>query len=491
MSWSVLAKVSRFGGGFAATILIVRTLGKYHWGMLSVLKALSGFAFVIVMLGAGNALLKYLPTAKVKGGLHSFLDTFKKLLLIQILVWICLLALVRFGGPVIEGFFQERFERFGFYLQFAVAFVIFEVFMGLVTNFLQSWYETRKLAIAIIIGNTCYVVLLMLFLKVGWGIIGVLTAGAIVNLLMTLLLVPQVLWFVRSAPVKAGEIHGVGKIFRFSLPFVATGILNQIVWRQSEVIFLGHYHGSELSGFFELAYRVPQLLLEFIPITIWPIVMAGTAEVYARNVENLPRAIDLYYRLLYILVIPIAALGFAFSRSLVPILYGSQMLPAALFTQLFFIVFSYSFLYTPLSMALYVMGKSWVNMLVFTFLAVVNVGLDLALIPHYGIWGAFFPVAFVLLLGIVVFSIVMKKCKPDVKAPTSFIIRCYAAAVPTTLLAMTSVRWSSPAALILQMLAGTILLVLGFRFFKVIGENEKELIGRLPIPLKERILALF
>jgi O-antigen/teichoic acid export membrane protein len=267
-------------------------------------------------------------------------------------------------------------------------------------------------------------------------------------------------------------------------------MLNQIVWRHSEVIFLSHFQGAEAAGYFGLAYKIPQLLLEYIPLTVWPIVMAGISESYARKPENLPRAIDLYYRLLFILVVPVAAMGFAFAKPLVPVFFGDEMIRAAPFAQMFFIVFSYSFIYTPLSMALYVMEKSWVNMLLFTFLAIVNVGLDLAFIPRYGIWGAFIPVAFVFVLAIVIFRVTVKRFRPDIRIPAGFILRCYAATIPTLLVAFTTARWSSPLALALQIPVGVVLLILGFRWMKIIGAYESELMMKLPLPMKERIIAL-
>lgn len=492
MSWNLVAKVARFTAAPISYILIVRSLGEHNWGLLNVLRTISGFAFVLVMAGGGNALLKYLPEIRVRGGIAGFTGTVRRLALIQGAVWIVLLMIVRFGGTALGSFFGEHSTRFVLYAQIAVAFVAFEVLMTLAMNALQSWYKTRIMGIVIILGNVCYLVLIMLFLRLGWGIVGVFIAGAVTNVGMFVALVPKV----RDLASVEGRrpavaVPGLSTVLRFSLPFVATGVLNQIVWRHSEVIFLGHYTGVEEAGYFGLAYRTPQMLLEFIPLAIWPIVMAGTSEAYSRNDANLPRAIDLYYRMLFILVMPVAALGFAFARPLVPILFGAAMMPAAPFAQLFFVVFSYSFLYTPLSMALYVMEKSWVNMLVFAFLAVVNVGLDLALIPHFGLLGAFFPVAFVLVLGVFVFYAVLRRMRPDVVVPFRFIGRCYAAVVPACLLALTAARWNSIAALVVQIPAGIVLLILGFRWMRVIGEGEKQLILKLPIPLKEHIIKAF
>lgn len=491
MSWVVIARVVRVAAGFVANILVVRSLGRYDWGVYSILTSIMGFVVVIVMLGGGQALLKFLPTVRVAGGLRRFLSNYRKLILLQLCVWLVLFLVVRFCGDTLNRLFSERYARLGFYLQFAVGFAVFDTMMRLITDFLHSWYETRRLATVNIAGNCTYIVLLTLFLGQGFGIIGIYAAGAIVNVIMSLLLVTQVRELVSRASSEVGDVPRLGRMLRFSLPFAATGILNQIVWRQSEVIFLGAFHGPETAGYFGLAYQLPQFVLEFIPLTIWPLILAGTSEVYARGPENLPRAIDLYYRLLYILVIPVAAMGFAFSRALVPIVYGGEMLPAAQFAQLFFVVFSYSFLYTPLSMALYVIEKSWVNMLLFAILAVFNVGLDFAFIPKYGLWGAFFPVACVLILAVIVFFVAVRKLQPDIRIPVGFVVRCYIAGVPTALLAVTAQKWSSPAALAVQIPLGAVLLVIGFRLMRVIGEREKELIRKLPLPWKEQIIAIF
>jgi O-antigen/teichoic acid export membrane protein len=489
-AWSLVAKVAAFVAGFAANILIVRSLGAHGWGVLSELKTITGFVLVIVMLGMDTALLRFLPVLRVAGGLRAFFRTFRGLVMLQVGVWLALLVLGRFSGSVLGVFFRGQGERFGLYVQVAIGFVLVEIFMLLATNVFQSWYETKRLGIVMIWGNAFYIGFLVLALRLKFGIVGILASSASANVIMLFMLMPRLKSLVRSVP-DSGTPVAPAAVLRFALPFVVTGLLNQIVWRQSEVIFLGHFRGAEEAGFFSLAYRTPQLLLEFVPLTIWPIVMAGTSEVYAKSEGNLPRAVDLYFKLLYMLVVPVAAMGFAFSRPLVPMLYGREMLPAALVTQLFFVVFSYSFLYTPMSMALYVMGKSWVNMLIFLLLACINVGLDLVLIPRYGVWGALAPVSFALMLAVVLFHVVMRRWRRDVKTPALFIARCYAAAVPTSLLAIATARVSSPVAIATLIPVGLALLVLGFRWMKVIGPAEKELIRLLPIPAKERVLSLF
>jgi O-antigen/teichoic acid export membrane protein len=490
MSWSIVAKIARFLAMPLSYIVIVRSLGEHDWGVLNVLRTISSFAIVIVMLGGGKAVLRYLPEVSVKGGKRALLSDIVRLVALQSIAWAVLAAAGYFSGGWLASIFHQDPAFFGPFVTLTLGLVIFEAGMSLTMSILQSRYETKRLAFVLITGNLCYIALLILFIKLGWGIAGVLVAGGMINIMMILLLVPELLTFARRAPDDGMPGPGTSRMLKYSLPFVVTGLLNQIVWRHSEVLFLGHYTGMEAAGHFGLAYRLPQMALEFIPLSIWPIVMAGISEAYASDREKLSESIDLYFRLLFLLVVPIAAMGFAFSGPLVPLLFGEEMLPAAALTRLFFIVFSYSFLYTPLSMALYVLEKSWVNMLVFAALALVNIGLDLALIPRFGLWGAFFPVAAVMLFAVAAFRAVAGRFDSRLAIPAGFVLRCYLAALPTALLGISSSRWDSPIALAVQMLIGVILLLAGSKLMKLFGEREKAFLMRFPIPLKEKIVSI-
>jgi O-antigen/teichoic acid export membrane protein len=490
MSWSVVAKVARFVAMPLSYVVIVRALGEHDWGVLSVLRTVTGFALVVIMLGGGRAALRYIPEVRVRGGMRELLSAMGRLGILQATAWALLTAAAYLFGERISHFFHQDPSVFVRFLVIALGLVLFEAGMALTMNLLQSWYETRRMAFVMIIGNAVYVTLLILFMRWNLGIAGVLAAGGAVNLMMILLLVPEVVVLMRRPPAEDSPGPGVTRMLKYSLPFVATGLLNQIIWRHSEVLFLGHYTGMEAAGYFGLAYRIPQMTLEFIPLSIWPIVMAGISERYAENPGRLGESIDLYFRLLFLLIVPVAAMGIAFSEPLVPLLFGQQMQPAASMTRLFFIVFSYSFLYTPLSMALYVMEKSWVNMLVFTALAIVNIGLDLALIPRFGLWGAFFPVSAVMLLGIAAFRFVAGRYDPELSIPVGFIGRCCLAGLPTALLGISASRWNSPVALAVQMVIGVFFIFTGLKLLKVFGDREKELMLRLPIPMKERIVSI-
>jgi hypothetical protein len=192
----------------------------------------------------------------------------------------------------------------------------------------------------------------LVLLPRGWGVLGVLVATAAGNLFASVMLVARIrrnVAAIGAAGVEAGTAEaratdGAGvtalRLFRFSAPLVAIGFLIQVVWRQSETLFLGHFRTAAEAGFFDLAYRLPQTALEFVPTAVWPLVMAGFSEVYARNASDLRVAIDRYYRMLFLLCMPICVTGVVLGGRLITVFYGTEMEPAAVPAQLFFAVFT-------------------------------------------------------------------------------------------------------------------------------------------------------
>ena len=62
--------------------------------------------------------------------------------------------------------------------------------------------------------------------------------------------------------------------------------------------------------------------------------------------------------MLFALCAPLCVLGAALGGRAVPVLFGDAMAPAAVPTQIFFVIFTVSFLSTPLSMVLYVLERT-------------------------------------------------------------------------------------------------------------------------------------
>jgi O-antigen/teichoic acid export membrane protein len=333
------------------------------------------------------------------------------------------------------------------------------------------------------------IVLLVVLLPRGWSVKGVIIAIAAGHFVATIMLLSSVARLLR------GEDQGEGqagldraRLVRFSLPFALIGLLIVIVWRQSETLFLAHYWGPEITGFFDLAYRVPQMVLEFVPGAIWPLIMAGFSEAFAKDRDSLCTAIERYYKMLFLLSTPICVFGVVLGGRIVPILFSETMSPAAVPTQVFFAIFTVSFFATPLSMALYVLEKSHVNLMIYLVLAFINVGLDVLLIPKWGIVGAMIPVGFVILISPFIYKRVLARFVEGVRIPFGFIGRCFLASSPILLMLPLAGLVRGVVELLAAFLIAAFVVALSVKKLKLIGKEESDMLGSIPIPAAGRLL---
>jgi O-antigen/teichoic acid export membrane protein len=487
MFWSVGAKAARFLLGLASSVIVVRALGKDDYGVLSLMRVTLVIIGMFAGLGLFHGVLKFLPVLKVAGDGRGARILVRRVIVVQTAAWLLLVGVSYLLADRFESFFE--FEGIGRILWISVGLLIFELAWKLVSQILNAYYDTKLLSGANVLAHTVFIAVLLVLLPMGYGVLGVFAATAAGNVAGTLMVVRKV-WTNLHIERPQGESAGVNRmrVLKFSLPFALIGILNVIVWRQSETLFLAHFRTAAEVGFFDLAYRLPQTILEFIPVTVWPIILAGVSEAYARDRKSLNEAIDRYYRMLFLLTAPICAMGVALGGRVIAILYSDAMMPAALPTQLFFAIFPISFFGTPLSMALYVVEKSHVNLLIYTVLAVINVGLDLILIPRYGVIGAIIPVALVITLQPFLYRYVLSRYVDGTRIPFGFIGKCFLASSPVLLMLPFTGLIEGVVELSVAVVLACVVILFSVKKLRIIGRRELDMIGPVPIPAVDKFL---
>jgi O-antigen/teichoic acid export membrane protein len=493
MAWSVTARAGRFVLGFASSIIVVRGLGGHDYGVLSAVRSVLMFVVLIAGFGTGQTLLRFLPALRVTRARDNARRLVRRVVAVHVVVWLLLLAFTLvFRAPL------ERLLKTPGAAEFCaigVGLSLFEILFALFANVLNAAYDTARLSVASLASHVAYVAVVVPALRMGYGVTGVLVAAAVGNALACALVWPR-LWTAldwEPQPAAAGAVEGAservagGRFWRYSLPFAAIGVLNLVVWRQSETLMLAHFRSPEETGYFDLAYRLPQTILEFVPGTVWPLVMAGMSEAYTRDPARLSSAIQRYYRMLFALCTPLCVLGALLSGHAVPLLFGTQMQPAALPTQLFFVIFTVSFLSTPLSMALYVLEKTSLNLLIYVILAIINVGLDLILIPRFGVPGAMVPVSLAIAAQPVLYFLAARRHIPGLVIPFGFILRCVAACAPCVLVVAIMHWLDGVPGVIGAALVALAILPMTYRAAGIFGTGELAALAAVPVPMAGRL----
>lgn len=487
LAWGLISKVLVSILALASNVLIVRGLGEASYGIYSIFLNIARFLSLVIGLGLAQSILQFLPEMRVKENARGGRQLLHRAVFLQLATWVVVLGAVYLLRGWISGLYRTDLREI---LLLGSAFLIFEVFWIAITHVYMAVRRMRPLTMASVAQKAALIGFLLLLLPIGISIQGVLCAVAGSFLVGIVVLGPGLS---RTLPWVRGQ-KGSGlptaRLMKYALPFALGAVINQVLWRSSEALIIAYYWEPKVVGYFNAAYNLPQMVLEFIPIAVWPVVLASLSEVHARRSENLLRGIGIYFRLISVFVIPPAITGFVFGRQAYLLLYSEKMAPGAPICQLFFLVFLLSLLIIPLRTALYVKERALLNMMIAGVGAVVNVALDFVFIPRYGIWGAVPPVAIALVVSGILQYLASKRVMPGIGIPWGHLGRVLLGSAVVLPLWFVRDHLTGPLALVAALVLGTLVQYLLLRALRVFGPEEREIFLRSNLPMKRLIADL-
>jgi O-antigen/teichoic acid export membrane protein len=338
----------------------------------------------------------------------------------------------------------------------------------------------------------------VLLLQADQGIAGVLVGAAVGMAVAAAIMLPAAVAS-HAGPLErpAGDRDpqwslplGGRRFLGYVAPFGGIAVLNYVVHSQTEMFFLTHFHGAALAGYFQLGFLVSQRLIDFVPLALWEVSMAGFSRIAVREPERLPQALRAYLTLLYLVIAPLACLGVAFSESVIGVLYEPDMLPATLVSRAYFVMAAIAAFGAPVGMIVYARERVGAALRAYALFALVNVALDLALIPPLGLWGAVLGLGLAKILAVLLISRLAWQEVPSLTVPWAFIARAFVASSPVLLWMTVETRWTQPWQVVAGMAGACLLLVVSFRGMRVIGAGERHLIAGTRLPLRDKLLAV-
>jgi O-antigen/teichoic acid export membrane protein len=501
LAWGLIAKILVSVLAIVSNVIIVRSLGEHNYGVYSLFLNIARFLTIAIGLGLAQALLRYLPEMRVNKNGRGTRALLLQATGMQVASWgVVLMAVYFFRGWISTVFDTDLNEV----LLLGTALLLFDVFWQFVSNIYRALRWMRAMTVVMVVQRVVLIGLLVLFSQTrvdfsggGWTletggitIMEVLFAVAGSLLAGTLCFLPKVIRRLPWHRISTGDGIATSRVMKYALPTLGIGLINQVLWRSSETLIIGYYWTEADVGFFNLAYTLPQMILEFIPQAIRAIVLAFLAEAYTRKQDALNRGIGLYFRLICVLVIPLALSGYILGGNAYLLLYGESMAPGAPLCSAFFLVFVLSFLVAPFRMALFVKEKTMLNMWIIAIGAVVNIAFDFLLIPRYGIQGAVAPVALALLASGVVQIVACRRYVPEIKVEWHYLIKFLPGAALLIPFWYYRSRLAEPLPLLGAMAAMMVLQYLALRLCRAFGEEEREIILRSKLPFKQLITDL-
>jgi O-antigen/teichoic acid export membrane protein len=218
------------------------------------------------------------------------------------------------------------------------------------------------------------------------------------------------------------------RIRKFSLTVSYILLVDSIVWQRSEILFLKAYSTVAQIGFYTLAYSMASKLND-ITGTFSTTLMPLYAETYGRNgLRDVGLVFANAAKFLQMLMVPLCLLGIAVARPLVLMIYGPQFLSVALPLQILLASLPIVSIGVVISPLLYGVDKQSFIAKYGTVVAVLNIVLDLVLIPKYAAVGAAFANCAAQIAGVVGGAFYVIRCV-GVNFPWKSTAKIYSAAV--------------------------------------------------------------
>jgi O-antigen/teichoic acid export membrane protein len=399
--WILSSKILLFFAYFGISVMIVRGLGKESYGVFAICKTIADVLVILCGLGMNAVVLRYVPELVVHKNRAGLLRLLWKTAAVQLALAALAVVVLTPMTPLFDGWFGVQFGPLIFLTALSVGFVM-----------AKSWYN--DVLTSLYLGK--WVAALSFVQGVLWaGILGwVLSSGG--------MSIAVVLWVEIASIAVSGAIAlwvlarhvsllrwksppmGIGRRRALTMGLATWGgsIGRALMMKYTETFFLGVYFGPAVVAIYDLGLSSTMLVITFIPMALQTLFASGLAEAYVRDPGCLPRLVHALYKVLILLAVPVAAFGVFFAPAAVVVFYGAEMAEAGWVASWFCGIHLLPLIAIPLSMAVGAKEKVKEFLPLLYVRAGVNLLLDFALIPRFGIPGA---IAAVLLTFVLTFPL--------------------------------------------------------------------------------------
>ncbi len=347
---------------FVASIIIVRFLSKQQFGEYTFLKTCFLYAWLLGSLGLNYTVLRFTSELAEKGGVYGHKRLLKKCFSYQAISII--LMLIAFP---IFGLLLKRSSNIGPALMaLMVVWAALMIWKETVRQFFLAHYWVRFIATvsvccALTFPFTAYLFLYILDL----GVAGAIMAEAFVYLMMILCyfaVIKRLGKQVQQASAKQAEREkyeiSTYLIFRYSGAYLGNMVISLLSAKTAVIVVVFFILGEEMTGVFGLAVEVAEQGMMIILIPIMGLIMAALTRAYSKDNSRLPSLIRSYYKLIMIMLLPIAFGSIVFMDKIMRFIYQEKGVASGQLGRVAFVLFVSIIATTPMSAALNMLEKA-------------------------------------------------------------------------------------------------------------------------------------
>lgn len=388
--------------GFFITIYTVRYLSVEGFGTLSTALALTGIFVVFTDLGLGTLTVREVARDKSLTRKYVGNTTVMKLILSVFTFFLTIATVYIIGYPE---------QTINVIYIITISF-IFNAFSGIFYAIFQSYEKMEYQSVATILNSVVMLIgtLLAIYFKldvIAFALVYLIANG--VNLIYNFVIYTWKFYL----PKIEVDLAFWKPTIKEALPLSITSIFAIIVFRV-DTVMLSIMKGTVAVGFYNAAYRLMEALI-FFPAVYTTSIFPFFSSLYVSSQKPLKSAYEKSFKYLTILSLPISVGTTLLADQIILLIFKTAYTPSILTLQIVIWILPFTFINYILGSLLTSMNKQYTVMKITIACLVLNVGLNLILIPIYSYLGAAFVTvvtdAFAVVLSFYVVSQLVSRVK--------------------------------------------------------------------------------
>lgn len=375
MGFLFISQIITYTIGFFITMYTARYLGVEGFGILSLAISITGMFGIIVDMGLGTLMIREIARDKSVRDKYLFNVTLIRLFLsfLMLALIISTVNLIGYSAIVKDVIYIISLS------------VMIAAFSGVFTAVFQS-YEKMDYSSAVSIINS-FLMFFGTMLGIYYGL-DILYFASIYLISNSITLIFTILIYIRkfSFPKIEINLNFWKPTLKEALPYGITGIF-VTVYYSIDSVMLSIIVGNETVGVYNAAYKFVFLFLSLYSVfalAIFPVM----STFYKNSKESLKYTYERSFKYLLIISIPLSLAVTLLANKLILLVYGSSYFPSIIALQILIWTIIFMFLNGISSILLGSTNRQIVVTKITGFSVILNVTLNLILIPNFSYVGA-------------------------------------------------------------------------------------------------------
>ncbi len=364
-------------------IVMGRYLTEYEFGILNLALPLQFMIILLTSAGIAPSVAKYVSEYKAKG---RDVNLFASSAIVYYGICGAILgALLILASPLAEKVFNDA----NTVIPFMVA--AFSVPLGIViavyTGIFQGLKRFTYMSGVLFFEQGARLLIAFILVIKGHGALGAIlgsTLGFVAALPLSVLLARRVdIRFVKTS------YEAFKEVFIFSVP-TSIVALSSFLLAYADVLLIGFYMTPEMVGVYSAASPASRLILIFTT-AFYAVLIPAVSEIAAKGENHrILKQFKLSLILSTLVVVPMTLLGLLFSEEIISLLFTDRYLKAVPSFEILVVGMAFLSLYMTNSAIYQGIGKPDIPMKILVFFSVMDIMLNMLLIPSFGLEGAAF-----------------------------------------------------------------------------------------------------